>query len=184
MYAERCMVCGYAPTTDESPIGHEVWKNHHPNQGLFISCPGSVSCQSVGSPSSMQFLGSFYILSPWRARAKNVEGTKRPYRLPSTSWGRRHITLMVSVNISLTPIPFACRGPPIPFFFPCSQPQPTRNPSTTLYLCPPSGSVPLGPVCFPARGTGGGTLMRCSGHREMCHNLPAQGPGEIAVFTF
>ncbi|KAJ7988657.1 hypothetical protein DPEC_G00311490 [Dallia pectoralis] len=37
------------------------------------------------------------------------------------------------------------------------------------------GAVPRGPVCFPARGTGGGTLMRCSGHREMRHNLPARG---------
>lgn len=133
---------------------------------------------------SMQFPGFFYTLNPWRARGENVEGTKRQYRLPSTSWGRRHITLMVSVNISLTPIPLACRAPPIPFSSPCSQLQPTHNPTTVPSTSTPSGAAPWGPVCFPARGTGGGTLMRCSGHREMRHNLPAQGPGEIAVFTF
>lgn len=124
------------------------------------------------------------LLTHGEQKGENVEGTKGQYRLPSTSWGRRHITLMVSVNISLTPIPLACRAPPIPFFFPCSQPQPTHNPTTVPSTSTPSGSAPWGPVCFPARGTGGGTLMRCSGHREMCHNLPAQRPGEIAVFTF
>lgn len=126
----------------------------------------------------------FHTLNLRRARGENVKGTKGQYRLSSTSWGRRHITLMVSVNISLTPIPLACRTPPIPFFSPCSQPQPTHNPTTVPSTSTPSGSAPWGPVCFPARGTGGRTLMRCSGHREMRHNLPVQGPGEIAVFTF
>ncbi|CAG10629.1 unnamed protein product [Tetraodon nigroviridis] len=45
---------------------------------------------------------------------------------------------------------------------------------------PPPGAAPWGPVCFPARGTGGGTLMRCSGHREMRHNLPVQGLGGLS----
>lgn len=128
---------------------------------------------------------SFSALNPWRARGENVEGTKEQYRLPSTSWGRRHITLMVSVNISLTPIPLALPSTSHPLLFPlqptATHSQPRHGP---LYLHPPSGAAPWGPVCFPARGTGGGTLMRCSGHREMRHNLPAQGPGEIAVFTF
>eukprot|EP00064_Thunnus_orientalis_P001901 superscaffoldBa00000131_g1905 len=61
------------------------------------------------------------------------------------------------------------------------QPQPTHNPTTVPSTSTPSGSAPWGPVCFPARGTGGGTLMRCSGHREMRHNLPAQGPGNESL---
>lgn len=140
-----------------------------------------------GPPPLLFHIASHFLshsLNPWRARAENVEGTKGQYSLPSASWGRRHITLMVSVNISLTPVPLACRAPPIPFSPPAANHNPLTTPPRSLLPPPPSGSAPWGPVCFPARGTGGGTLMRCSGHREMRHNLPAQGPGEIAVFTF
>lgn len=136
------------------------------------------------SSASMQFLSFLHALNPWILGEENVEGTKGQYRLLSTSWGRRHITLMASVNISLTPILLLLEHLPSPVS-PRSQPQPAHNPTRSLLPPPhPSGFAPWGPVCFPARGTGGGTLMRCSGHREMHHNLPAQGPGEIAVFTF
>lgn len=122
----------------------------------------------------------FHTVNTWRAGGENVRGQKEQNRLPSTSWGRRHITLMVSVNISLTPVPLLAKHLP-PLFFPL---QPTETHRGPLLLQPPPGAAPWGPVCFPARGTGGGTLMRCSGHREMRHNLPVQGLGEIAVFTF
>lgn len=134
----------------------------------------------------MQFLSFFHALNPWISGEGNVEGTKGQYRLLSTSWGRRHITFMVSVNISLTSILLLLEH--LPSAIPPPPSAANRNPLTTPTRClprpPPSGFAPWGPVCFPARGTGGGTLMRCSGHREMHHNLPAQGPGEIAVFTF
>lgn len=107
-----------------------------------------------------------------------LRGDKR--RPSPTSWGRRHITLMVSVNISLTPVPLLAEHLPSLSFPPAAN---RNSPRPPLPPAPP-GAAPWGPVCFPARGTGGGTLMRCSGHREMRHNLPAPGLGEIAVFTF
>lgn len=122
-------------------------------------------------------------VNAWRAGGENVRGQKEQNRLPSTSWGRRHITLMVSVNISLTLVPSLAEHFPTPSFPPAANRNPTAVPSPASHP-PPSGAAPWGPVCFPARGTGGGTLMRCSGHREMRHNLPVQGLGEIAVFTF
>lgn len=134
---------------------------------------------------------------PLEGKRRECRGNKGEIEAAVPLGEGRHITLMVSFNISLTPIPLACRAPPthpptppLPLLalFPCSQPQPPNPPPLPPrpLLPPPTppGSAPRGPVCFPARGTGGGTLMRCSGHREMRHNLPARGPGEIAVFTF
>lgn len=165
MDAERCREeeddCEHDHTTDES-LGESLkfWEDQHPIQ--HFSCYvkyffgklwyhiyfGMLALHLF----SFQALGFFHALNPWRARGENVGGTKGQYTLPSTSWGRRHITLMVSVNISLTPIPLACRTPPIPFFSPCSQPQPTHNPTTVPSTSTPLRLCSLGACLFPCQG--------------------------------
>lgn len=58
-----------------------------------------------------------------------MEGTKRQYKRLSTSWGGRHITLMVSVNISLTPILHCFQSTSHSFPFPPAAEQPMHNPT-------------------------------------------------------
>lgn len=167
MDAERCreeeVDCEHGHTTDESPRESlKFWENQHPIQHFQLLCEiffsescGTISalvCWPLTSSPSMQSLGFFHALNPRRARGEKVGGTKGQYRLLSTSWGRRHITLMVSVNISLTPIPLAWRAPPIPFFSPCSQPQPTHNPTTVPSTSTPLRLCSLGACLFPCQG--------------------------------
>lgn len=82
---------------------------------------------------STHFFHFFRTVNTWRAEGENVRGQKEQNRLPPTSWGRRHITLMVSVNISLTPVPLLAKHLP-PLLFPL---QPTETHRGPLYLQPP-----------------------------------------------
>lgn len=95
------------------------------------------------SSASMQFLSFLHALNPWILGEENVEGTKEQYRLLPTSWGRRHITLTASVNISLTPILLLLEHLPSPVSSPPSQPTTTQH--GPFYLHPtPQALLPGG----------------------------------------
>lgn len=88
----------------------------------------------------LQFFHFFHTVNTWRAGGESARGQKEQNRLPSTSWGRRHITLMVSVNISLTPVPLLAKHLP-PLLFPL---QPTETHRSPLFLQPPREPLPGG----------------------------------------